>query len=166
MGNTAAIILGHAIVGNDFSKRQRKRLDRALRLWQENKVEFLITTSGYGRLFNRSTHALGDRMKEYLISRGVPQDKVLNEKRSRNTKENAFFSLPLVMDQNVTEVFLVTSYPHSLRAEKIFRAIYPKNIMIHTVVSDVWTGLWTPWDLFWELMGWLKLGITSLRNRF
>jgi len=58
---------------------------------------------------------------ERLVLAGVPKEAITVEPRSRNTKENAEFSIPLLKREGCKRVLLVTSWYHSRRALACFR---------------------------------------------
>ena len=61
-----------------------------------------------------------------LVPSGVPPARVMLECASRNTKENAALSVPLIRQQRWRKVILVTSWYHSRRALAVFRSEAPE----------------------------------------
>jgi len=61
-------------------------------------------------------------MLRFLVDLGVPEDKVLLERRSRNTYENARETRRLLADRGMDRVLLVTSAHHMRRARATFHA--------------------------------------------
>ncbi len=57
-----------------------------------------------------------------LIEWGVPEADILFEEKSRNTYQNAFFTKPLLEQNNLDKVLLVTSATHMPRAFAVFKA--------------------------------------------
>ncbi len=72
----------------------------------------IVILSGYGDFQAARTD---------LILRGIPEKRVLVECRSRNTKENAEFTIPILHDQGVKQALVVTSWWHSRRALSCFK---------------------------------------------
>ncbi|HMP83307.1 MAG TPA: YdcF family protein [Verrucomicrobiota bacterium] len=60
-----------------------------------------------------------------LVGKGVPEDVVQLECESRNTFENATFTVPMLREMNARRVVLVTSWFHSRRALGCFRRCAP-----------------------------------------
>lgn len=60
--------------------------------------------------------------KQFFLDHGIPRDRLLLEGRSRNTAENAQFSLALATPQNDETWALVTSAFHMPRAMQSFEA--------------------------------------------
>lgn len=97
------------------------RIWHAARLFHNGKAPIVILTGG--RLpwhANRDPEA--DAMLQFLIDLGVPGDKVLLERRSRNTYENARETQRLLADSGIDQVLLVTSAYHMRRAQATFHA--------------------------------------------
>jgi len=66
-------------------------------------------------------------MKQWLVKRGVPKNKILLENRSMNTIENAKFTKRMVDKMHNVKLIMVTSKNHMPRARKIFNNIYQKK---------------------------------------
>ena len=63
--------------------------------------------------------------KRLLVSNGVPSPAIELEGKSRSTKENAQFSIPLLRALGAKHVVIVTSWYHSRRALHAFRHYAP-----------------------------------------
>ncbi|WP_133511786.1 YdcF family protein [Candidatus Thiosymbion oneisti] len=97
------------------------RIWHAARLFHKGKAPIVILVGG--RLpwhTNRGREA--DAMLRFLIDLGVPGGKVLLERHSRNTYENARETQRLLADRGMDQVLLVTSAYHMRRAQAMFRA--------------------------------------------
>jgi uncharacterized SAM-binding protein YcdF (DUF218 family) len=62
-----------------------------------------------------------ERMKSRLLARGVPAARILTETRSRDTRENALYSAPILRRLGAHRILLVTSGMHMRRAAGSFR---------------------------------------------
>ena len=77
-------------------------------------------------------------MAELLQQLGVPAAAILQETRSRTTRENRDFSLPILQANGIRRILLVTSALHMPRALALFRATAldvipaPTDFEIHT----------------------------------
>jgi uncharacterized SAM-binding protein YcdF (DUF218 family) len=60
-------------------------------------------------------------MSEFLIDLGIPDSAILQETESLNTYQNAMFSKPLLEQNGIQSVLLVTSALHTPRALAIFK---------------------------------------------
>lgn len=71
-----------------------------------------------------------DLMKRYLVKLGVPPDRVLSEKRSGSTVENALFSSEILVQKGVGSATVITSPTHTRRVASIFRRTFPSSIRV------------------------------------
>ncbi len=157
----AIVILGHSANQNGISVRQKKRLDFAL---ENINNAILITTGGFG-WFNRTSRALSDQCKDYLVSKGVPSDQVVSISNSSNTYEDAKNSLAYIAKGNFSRVLVVTSADHMIRTRLIFKRFSPESIKLDFAISDYWGGLVTFWDLAWHIAGLIRYFLFG-RNKF
>lgn len=91
------------------------RPEAAARLWRAGVA---------GRVFVVGT---GDASRniEVLVGGGVPADRIVVERRSQSTLENAVFSAPLLEEAGVGSAVLVTSSFHARRALATFQQRVP-----------------------------------------
>lgn len=108
----AAIVLGAALWDQQPSPALKERLNQALTLYQEGRVQYIILSGGLGN--NGITEAEG--MKKYLVDRGVPENHLVLEDRSSNTKENLKFTAEVLKKHKWTRLYLVTHDYHMYRA--------------------------------------------------
>ena len=155
------IILGHFHSRLGFSSRQKKRMDKGIELLNKGEVTLLVTTGGRG-LFNLTPKPLGQLSKEYLVKNGVDESKILVEDKSVNTYQNAEFALKIMEKNNLKSALVITSAVHAGRAKRIFKDVPPKDFRIDFAISDYVSGIWTVWDYFWAMAGWVKYGIKKL----
>ncbi len=94
------------------------RLLFAVALFKLGKAPVLIVSGG-GPEGEVSEAA---RTAEILYLMGVPEDSVILEERSRNTFDNARFSVPILNQHGLLDVLLVTSAFHMPRSVALFRA--------------------------------------------
>lgn len=95
----------------------RGRVDRAIKfrnkqLEKTGKDLIFIPSGGKGRYEIISE---ADAMKNYLISKGIKEENILVENKSKNTYENIKFSNKLIKDKNANVAFSTTNY-HVFRA--------------------------------------------------
>jgi len=97
-----------------------ERITEAVALWKEGRVKYLLITSGSGNLLDPdAVEAPG--LATWARSMGVPAEAVIVEPKSRNTRENATFSLTLARHRGFHSFVLVTSAAHMPRSAAIFR---------------------------------------------
>lgn len=82
----------------------------------------LVFTGGSGNPFDQSMSE-ADTLRLFLVQQGFDPDRVLYERRSRNTYENAVLAKPLANPQPGETWLLVTQAVHVPRSVGAFRAV-------------------------------------------
>jgi uncharacterized SAM-binding protein YcdF (DUF218 family) len=95
--------------------------------------------AGVGRQILISGNGDNDFIKRRLLLAGVPSSAIVQEPDSRNTKENAEFSVRWLRDHRVTSAVVVTSWYHSRRAVACFRHYAKGDIQISS--SPAYPGM-------------------------
>lgn len=96
-------------------------VDRVLvgeELLRSGRVSHLLLSGGSGLMLQGESEA--EKLRDWLLNRGVPPEKIWLEKDSRNTAENARESVRLLRERGVESAFLVTSAFHMLRSDLCF----------------------------------------------
>jgi uncharacterized SAM-binding protein YcdF (DUF218 family) len=93
-----------------------ERPTRAAELYRSNAAPRILV-SGFG-------DAEGNRL--LLMHRGVPSSAIILENKSKNTRENAQFSVALLRAAGARRVIVVTTWYHSRRAIKCFQHYAPE----------------------------------------
>jgi len=111
------VILGCKQNTSKLNSELMERAEKAISLFDSNS---LIIASGGN---TNGIKAESTYIKEYLIERGIPSNKIIEENLSQNTFENAKFSITLIKEKGLicSELIVVTSCYHSIRAGFIFR---------------------------------------------
>jgi uncharacterized SAM-binding protein YcdF (DUF218 family) len=109
-GNQKADVL--LVLGGGFNERP----ERAAELFKEG-VAPRVLVSGFGDC---------KQSVQLLEKTGVPADVITEEGNSRNTLENAKFSIPLLRHMGAHEVVIVTSWYHTRRAMACFEHFAPE----------------------------------------
>ncbi len=97
-----------------------ERLHGFVRLARKYPKAQLVFTGGSGNPFDQ-THKEADTAGPLLLELGVAKDRLLLERQSRNTYENALLSRKLLGDKTKGRWVLVTSARHMPRAMGVFR---------------------------------------------
>lgn len=106
------------ILGGDVGDRAF----RGLEVFKSNAVDRVVI-SGAGDCY---------LIRDRLLLAGVPKEKLHIEDNSKNTKENAEFSLRLLRKCGCKKVIIVTSWYHSRRALACFRH-FDKDIEFYSI---------------------------------
>jgi uncharacterized SAM-binding protein YcdF (DUF218 family) len=97
------------------------RLRVAAQILLANKAALVLLTGGNLPMFGDTGIPEALAAREVLHEWGVPSDAILVEDRSRNTRENAVFSAPILQAKGARRLILVTSASHMRRAVAVFR---------------------------------------------
>jgi len=92
-----------------------ERPERAAELFREGVAPQIIVSGKGDCQTNRSV----------LLAAGVPQEAIESECKSKSTRENALFTLPMLRKMGAHRVILVTTWYHSRRALACFRHYAP-----------------------------------------
>jgi len=113
------LVLGCGIRGETILPTLQLRLDKCLEYIQKNPSALVVVCGGRGR---NEAISEAEAMKRYLISKGVNAVQIVEESRSRNTKENFQYSKELIdsrFSSKSYSIACVTSDYHAYRAKKI-----------------------------------------------
>lgn len=126
------IVLGAQVRGTRVTKSLAKRLNAAYEYSNDNKDCKIIVSGGQG-VSEDISEALA--MKNYLVDKGVDEDRVIMEDKSTTTKENLLFSKDIIADEDA-KVVIVTNNFHVYRAKKLAKKLGYKNVSGMAAKSD------------------------------
>ncbi|MFN4144650.1 MAG: YdcF family protein [Runella sp.] len=111
-------VSGHIWLGNSSD-----RAAQAFQLYKEGKIQKIIISGGFtsitGQIASHSEE--NDGVRGYLLKLGVAAEDIVQESKSKNTRENALFSAKILREQFKTnECMLITSAFHLRRAVGCF----------------------------------------------
>ena len=112
------IVLGAGLHRDKPSKLLQCRLNKAYDYAATHPETLVITSGGQGR---DEWLPEGDAMRDYLIAKGLPADRVLAESGSTSTEENFAFSLTILREHGfdeTTPIVYVSNAFHCYRAGK------------------------------------------------
>ena len=116
------LVLGCGIRGETVLPTLQLRLDKCLEYLQHNPSAFVVVSGGQGR---KEAISEAQAMKRYLVSKGVNAAQIVEENRSRNTKQNFHYSKALIERHFLSKSYTVaciTSNYHAYRAKKLSEA--------------------------------------------
>ena len=106
-----AVVLGYQLnLDGSMDRILVKRLDLALQLLEEEKIDKVIVTGGRPKKEIEVSEA--QRMYEYLLEHGVSPDKVIKEEKASSTFGNAKYSVPMAKELGATKIIIVTTIEH------------------------------------------------------
>lgn len=109
------LVLGSLIYEDRPSEVLQSRLDTAINLLDKNKNAVLVLCGGQG---SNEVMPEAEMMKKYLLSKGVPQDKIFTEDKSTNTIQNIENAKQLYNLENY-KTAVITSEFHLERARRL-----------------------------------------------
>ena len=107
------IVLGSQVKPSGPAVVTRLRLDRAYEYAVNNPDTVIIVSGGQG---SNEPAAEASVMKEYLVSKGIDESRIIAEDKSTNTSENLQFSMALTDGLQDSSVGIVSSEFHMFRA--------------------------------------------------
>ena len=110
-----AIVLGAGLNKDQVTPHLAERLNTALLFAKQNPNAYLIVSGGLGE---RQLITEAEAMKRYLVDRGVPAARIIQEEASASTYENLVFSQQILQEKFPEEVriALITNDFHIYRA--------------------------------------------------
>lgn len=109
----AIVVLGAQVRSDgSLSLQLQWRLDAALEAWQKQQVP-IVTCGAQG---SNEPAPEAWVMRDYLMEKGVPEEMILTEAASFNTRQNIRHAAELLEGQEIATVLIVTSDYHLPRA--------------------------------------------------
>lgn len=112
------------------------RVHYAAQLYRAGKAPHVIVTAG-NQPWSGSSQAEAELIRDLLVEWGAPRESILIEGGSRNTRENALNTKPLIDSIGCRDPLLVTSAAHMPRALAAFRAVGVSATPVSTDVRVV-----------------------------
>jgi len=150
------------------------RLFQAIALYKRGNIKQILLSSGSANLIDKKVKE-ADLALKYLKLIGIPDSAILIENQSRNTIENARYSLALIEKKNPkAKILVITSAWHIPRARLTFNKLarqkidyYPTNFSGNTefVFSDFIipnAGALGAWEMLFK--EWIGLIVDRIRN--
>ena len=114
----AAVVLGAAVWDTQPSPVFEERINHAITLYQVGEVRALVFTGGVG---NGDQRAEAEVARDYAVQHGVPAEQIYLETCSRTTYENLREAQPIINEQGLGRVLIVSDPLHMRRAVTIAR---------------------------------------------
>ena len=107
------IVLGAAAYDSGPSPVYRERLNHAIQLYNDGYSEYIVVTGGCVDGNKYSDAYIG---KQYLLEKGIPDERIIMEDRSVITEENFEYSKRLLEDNGFESALIVSDPLHMKRA--------------------------------------------------
>jgi vancomycin permeability regulator SanA len=136
-GREAIVVLGSGVQPDGtFGARGTARLEKALEVALARPDALVVVSGGAVT----SEHQEGPLMASWLIERGVAPGRLRVEPRAMHTGENADFTMPILRDEKVETVSVVTDRAHMARATYHFEAAAAEQgahgLVVRTVPAE------------------------------
>ncbi|MFB9907977.1 YdcF family protein [Allokutzneria oryzae] len=136
-GADFVVVLGAGLNGDEVPAQLAGRLDRAREVADSLAVPTIIVSGGQGPGAERSE---ARAMADYLVEKGVPEDRILLEEESRTTLQNLRFSREIMVARKPDyRCVVVTSNYHVLRAAVFTRRA---GVTGHVVGAPIAAYFW------------------------
>jgi vancomycin permeability regulator SanA len=113
-----AVVFGNKVnPDGTLSQRLQKRLECALILYRSGRIEKIMVSGGLGK----EGFYEGDKMKEFLINKGVPAGLIIVDNKGNNTIATVNNVIRLKDSLNYHSIMIVSQYYHITRIKMLFR---------------------------------------------
>jgi vancomycin permeability regulator SanA len=109
-----AVIFGNKVnPDGTLSNRLKARLDKGVDLFNIGYFRKIIVSGGIGKEgFDEA-----QKMKEYLISTGIPDSSIVEDNSGKNSWATALFVREFLRKNNLQSVMVITQYFHIFRSK-------------------------------------------------
>jgi len=121
-----------------------ERVKEGVKLYKAGWGKCLIMSGGMGE----AEIPLSSLMKQQAINAGVPSKLILEENKSEDTGEDAYYTRQLMKKYQLTSAILVTSPYHSRRSMFVFRKVFRSSGI--TLISYPVTDSWYNPEKWWQ----------------
>lgn len=128
------IVLGAHVRSTGPSRALALRLDRAYEYALENPDTTIIVSGGQG---SNEPCTESSAMKQYLLEKGISEERILEEEQSTNTRENLIFSGAMIPDG--ASVGIISNGFHICRALHLAETLGYENVSGIPARSDLAT---------------------------
>ena len=113
----------------------KNRLNKCYEEYLSNKYP-IILTGGFGVHFNTSNYPHHHWTKQYLIQKDVDNQDIIAFLDSSNTVQDATMLLPILAQNSIEALIIITSDYHQERVEFIFKSVLPKKVALSFLSVD------------------------------
>jgi uncharacterized SAM-binding protein YcdF (DUF218 family) len=135
------IVLGADSVKDMIGAASYWRAVYAVRVWRDGGFREVVVCGGPG-----GDLSIAERMRDFMISQGVPAAAIRVENTSHSTRENALYSKAM-LDATPGKKILLTSDFHMFRAYRVFRkagiVVEPRPIPDAAKQIGSWQTRWS-----------------------
>lgn len=137
-----AVVCGYPADENGKpSEYMKTRVDKAVELWNDGKVKYLIFSGG--PVANEFTEA--EVMKQYALGKGIPENVVITETKALSTYHNMMYVKELMEDYRLKNCAVVTNGWHLRKANHYARKFKLDYVMAKANDPENETRIMTLW---------------------
>lgn len=137
-----AIVCGYpADSDGSPSKLMKTRVDKAVKLWEDRKVKYIILSGG--AVANEYTEA--EVMKQYALEMGVPESAIIEETQAVSTYHNMMYVKEIMERECFADCVVVTNGWHLRKANHYARKFKLDYVMAKAGNPEDETILTTLW---------------------
>lgn len=153
------IILGAGVKNGKVSKALQLRLDAGIEYSHKNPDAYIVVTGGLTPQKDTTEAAV---MKDYLVTHGIDENKIVMEDKSQSTLENYRFTKTILDNLNINydSIVFVTNDFHIYRAKTYAKYCGFKNAHPLSTRTDIFT--FTP-ALTREVLGVMDMWVFKLK---
>ncbi|MBE6887477.1 MAG: YdcF family protein [Ruminococcaceae bacterium] len=153
------IVLGSGVKNGRPNVTLQNRLDAAVEYYNINSDAFIVAAGGLARQKDTTEAAV---MKNYLLEKGIPEDKIIVEDKSQSTQENYRFAKEILEEKNIEHdsIVFVTNSFHIYRAKTYAEHCGFENAHALSTKTDLFIFLPA---LIREVLGVIDMWVFKLR---
>lgn len=132
------LVLGAAVKGKTMSLALYQRMEESLKYINKYPEVKIIVSGGKGQGEDISE---AEAMREFLIKKGISEDRIISEDKSRNTKENiknTKIKLKELYGKSDFNIVLITSNFHVFRAKLLADRF---GLKVNTISAPIHIGI-------------------------
>jgi uncharacterized SAM-binding protein YcdF (DUF218 family) len=117
------IVLGGGLAKGYLNQQSKLRYGKALKI--HKKYDRILCSSGHSYRNPKNKESEAKVGKKYLISLGVPKDKIMIEEQSSDTFSNAYYCRRIIDKLQINSFSVVTSSFHMKKTKFVFNFVFP-----------------------------------------
>jgi vancomycin permeability regulator SanA len=129
----AAVVFGNqADDDGNPAERLQSRLNCAIELYKEKYFRFIIVSGAFDKKYHDETKT----MIEYLSSKGIPEDRIIQDNAGTNTYQTALNLRVIERQHDIKSVLVISQYYHILRVKLAMSKVGIANVShAHAMMS-------------------------------
>ena len=114
------VVLGNKVEQDGTpSDRLKSRLEKAVELYRDGYLSYILVSGGVGI----EGYDEAEVMKNYLVQKGIPSDKIMADSAGLNTRMTAENTRRMMDDKGLKSVMVITQFYHISRTKLAFTQV-------------------------------------------